>query len=450
MYRIGLLRTLSAAALTAALSPAFAAPVIINGGGGTSVQPDLAGPDNGSTPVSEFSLFNSTDTKANWGTYWGSGGSTGQQAFINDDLTCDINKVTGANGGACAGPDGGAGNTVDYGTSDAVLTGSQISSWATASFGQTAAGNLIQLPSMGTASAIVVNNPAITSNGALTLSSNDLCGIFSGKITNFDQITDSKTKPTPGAFNVVFRSDGAGQTFLLTSHLAAVCTSKNSAITFTATQTFASLFTTLPGNFIGEKGAEGVADEVAGCNGALPDAFAYISPDFTTVDPNSNVTLGCTINGSDQSPLIAAGLVVGKVSYLPTVANITKGLIHPKAGTGQNLTPPSNAQEGANPALWVPVEPVVTLGYPIVGYTTFDFAQCYKTKAIDTAIALFLKQHYQNASYAKIEGANGYVTLRASNASKFLTTINQNILANANGWNTNFQNATACARLPGR
>jgi ABC-type phosphate transport system substrate-binding protein len=443
MTRTHLLGAASAAALACLSTVTHAAtkPGIF-GGGSTLAQFSY---------IDEQSVFNGTSPAATFSTYWESGSGTGQQAFINDDLTCDIDKVTGNNGGACVGPDGGAGNTVDYGASDATLSASQISSWATSSFGQAAAGDLIQLPSMGVGIAIPVNNPAITANNELTLSNKDLCEIFSGKITNFNQITDSKTTPTAGAFNVVYRSDGSGTSFLLTSHLAAVCSKANSNITFTATTTFASLFATVPPAFIAEKGSSGVANEMAGCNGALPDAFAYVSPDFTTVDPSSDATIGCTVNGSNKSPLVVAGIVSNNgTAYIPTVQYIESGLLHPKAGTGQNLTPPGNAADGANPALWVPVEPITTAGYGIVGYTTFDLAQCYANASVGKAIIQFLKDHYQNTSFESIENNNGFVTLLQSNASKFLTTINQNILANTNGWNDNIDNATACAGLAGR
>ena len=451
MTRTHLLGAASAAALACLSTVSHAQVPPITGGGSTLAQFDY---------TAEFSVFNAAKKPiATFSTYWEAGSGTGQQAFIYDDLTCDINKVQ--NGGACSGPAGGAGNTVDYGASDSTLSSAQISTWATSSFGQSAAGNLIQLPSMGVGISIPVNNPAITANGQLEVSDNDLCGIFSGLLTDFSQITDSKTTPTPGPFNVVYRTDGSGTSFLLTSHLSAVCNANNTnpAVTFSATTTFATLFpnngagvinsSAFP-NAIGEAKSSGVANELAGCNGALPDAFGYLSPDFTTVDPQSGATLGCQVNGSNKSPLVVAGVFNGKKSYTPTIANIKLGLLHPQAGTGQNLTPPSNATEGANPALWVPLEPLVTAGYPIVGYTTFDFAQCYASTSVATAVGTFLADHYKVGKFTIYQKDNGFVTLSQSHASKFLTTIEANILANKNGWNTDIEDATACSGLAGR
>ncbi|MEJ0045452.1 MAG: substrate-binding domain-containing protein [Rhodospirillales bacterium] len=254
MSRPFLLRTLSVAALAAGLSPvAFAKPkpaVIINGGGATSPQADYAGTNDPNTgaPRSELSYFNSVTTKQQFGTYWGSGSGVGQQAFLQNDLTCDINKVTGANTGKCNNTPGGA-NTVHYGTSDTPLNSTQVATWATSVWGQASAGNLIQIPSLGTGEAIVINDTNVKTNGQITLSDNDLCGIFSGLITDFSQITDSSKAPAAGQFKFVYRSDSAAPTYIITEHLSAVCNAANTkaGVTFSAVTTFSSLFTSLGG-----------------------------------------------------------------------------------------------------------------------------------------------------------------------------------------------------------
>jgi hypothetical protein len=456
MSRSFLLRTLSVIAIAAAASPAARATtsVTINGGGATSPQADYAGPNDPNTgaPTSEFSLYNSTVTAVQFGTYWGSGSGTGQQAFIQDDLTCDINKVTGANSGKCSNTPGGA-DTVHYGLSDTPLSSTQIATWATSSFGQTAAGNLIQLPTLGTGEAIVVNDTNITKNGQATFSDNDLCGIFSGLITDFSQITDSATAPAAGQFKFVYRADSAGSTFIITNHLAAVCTAGNTkaGVTFSAVTTFASLFTSLGGistvipNAVGETLNSGVANYLAGLsNGAVPQGIGYVSPDWTSITPNSPEVLS---NGQ-PSPLLVAALQNGAKSFTPTSKNITTALKH--VITGTNLTPPTNATQGANPALWVPTIQVVSTGYPIVGYGTIDLPQCYANATISANIIDFLKDHYTNASYKAIQSSNALVSVANSGASKFEAAIAKNILANKSNWNTNIGNATACAGKAGR
>ena len=362
--------------------------------------------------------------------------------FLLDDLTCDINKVNGNNGGNCSGPEGAPGNTVDYAAADSVLSSSQISSWTSFQFGQVAAGNLIQIPSMGVGLAIPVENSAITVNGKLILQDNDLCGVFSGKITDFSQLSVNKGEvtPTPGAITVVYRNDGSAATFLLTNHLSAVCNSGNSNVTFTATTTFQSLFpnSTPPATFIGEKGSSGMEGELV----TLSSAVGYISPDWTSISPNSN---------APSHSLIVAAIVNGKTAELPTTKNITAALARPKLG--QNLTPPANAQQGANPALYVPVIQTVSAGYPIVGYSTLDFAQCYADPTIPAAIIAYMQDHYTVSQYLTIQANNGLVPVANSGAGKFLTVVRQHILSNKNtkpAWNDDIQDKTACKGLAGR
>jgi hypothetical protein len=429
-----------------AVADAAAAPTTMNGGGGTAGEAFSGA--NG-----EFALFDSAGGKAVFGTFWMAGSGPAQKAFIIDDLTCDVDAVTGANGGACAGPDGGLNNTVDYATAEATLTSYQIATWATGSFGQAEAGNLIQIPAFGIAPAIVVNDTNITTNGELALTDNDLCGIFSGQITDFSQITDVKPAPAPGQFQLVYRTDANGLSFLLTNFLGGVCTAGNTrpGITFTATTTFASLFpgginTWIP-DAVGQAGDAGVANYLSGLSdGAVAQAIGYTSTGWTSLFPDSQAALS---NGT-HSALLVAALENAKVKYQPTIENVTKGLLSAKAATGENLTPPVNASEGADPSLWVPVTPVVTKGYPIVGYTEFVVAQCYQSAAVGKGVVAFLKDHYGNASYEAIQNANGFVSLKQVAANKFLKAIQDDILANDNSWNTNIADPTACAGLAGR
>ena len=326
---------LLASAAPASPAAAAASPVIMNGGGSTLGSEVLAGSGG------EFALFNAPTTdKAVFGTFWAAGGGTSQKAFIYDDLTCD----SGA--GACSGPDGGSGNTVDYAAPEDPLNASQISSWATSSFGQASAGNLIQIPAFGIAPAIVVNDDGLTENGQVELTDNDLCGIYSGLITDFSQITDVSPAPAPGQFQLVYRSDANGLTSLLTNHLSAVCNVSNTqaGVTFTATTTFASLFpgginTYIP-NAVGETGDAGVANYLSGLSGEVPYAVGYVSPGWTSLYPDAQTELS---NGA-HSALGVAALKNGKNFFQPTNANVAKGLLNPVSGYVENSAPPMNAR----------------------------------------------------------------------------------------------------------
>jgi phosphate transport system substrate-binding protein len=438
MTRTCLRGAVSALALASISTSAYAASTI-NGGGSTSSE---------EVYLLEQPLFNSGTNTATFGTYWESGGTAGQTGLLTDDLSCLINKVDGNNGGKCDGgsEQGQPGNTVDYATSDGTFSSTQITGWATFTYGQPAAGNLIQLPSMGTSQSIPVQNSAVTGNGTLVLNDDDLCGVFSGKLTDFSQLALGKgsVTPTAGAITVVVRSDGAGATSMITGHLSAVCTTGNggnSNITFTSTTTFASLFPNgvLPTNFLAEAQASGVATELE----SLTSAVGYVSPDWTTEYPHS----GALVNG-EPSTLVIASVLNGKTAELPTLKNITAALAHPVVGT--NLTPPENASEGANPTDWVPLIETASVGYPIVGYTTIDFAQCYADKTIAAGIKSYLNDHYYNASYKSIQANNGFVTVSSSGAAKFLEDIKKGILKNSLKWNTDIQDKKACKGLAGR
>jgi ABC-type phosphate transport system substrate-binding protein len=446
MSRHALMLGLSMAALSTA---SLAQPAVINGGGAASQKFEYAAGDVNNAAVSEFSLFNAQQTSVAFGTYWSTTSGVAQTGLINDDLTCLINQVQSGTG--CSGTPGGA-DTVHYAVSESVLSPATISSWATSSFGQSAAGDLIQIPALGTGLAIVVNDPGVTTNGQVGFSDNDLCGIFSGLITNFNQITDSPHKPPAGAISLVYRSDSAGTTFLLTNHLAAVCNSSNTAagVTFSATSNFSSLFASpitnqIPGA-VGVSGLAVLANTLAGlAPPSLPQAVSYISPDWTSVD---SATSSAKLSNGQPSPLLVASLKNGKLFFLPTTTYIRAALTHVVLGT--NPTPPTNATDAANPAKWVPTVQTVSTGYPIDGYSALDFPQCYASKAIKNGMIAFLKLHYTNTSYLKIQQNNGLVAVANSGAAKFVDAILRDILANEDGWGTNLGHAAACAGKVGR
>jgi phosphate transport system substrate-binding protein len=432
MTRSHLLGAVSAAAL-ATLSTAALAQSVIQGGGSTLAQFDYGnGAPNNTPGTTEFGLFDAGSPAATFGTYWESGSGTGQLAFLSDNLSCDISKAeTGT--ATCTGSAGGS-NVTHYGASDATLSATQISSWATSSVGQSAAADLIQLPSMGVAVAIPVVDTGSTKNYKLNLTDNDLCGIFSGKLTDFSQLSGyKKAKIGAGAFTVVYRSDSSGTSFLLTNHLSAVCNAGNSNVTFTATTTFASLFPngTPPASFVGESGSSNVQKELL----ALTQALGYITPDYTSVDGTAALYVASVTSGSAKK---------GQ----PTVKGLTLALANPVSG--QNLTPPATQAEAANPSAWVPLIQTVKKGYPISGYTTFDLAQCYADPNVQSSIIAFLTDHYTNSQYTAVQKANGFVSVSSSGAVKFLQAIEKDILTNTSGFNTNIGNSTVCAGLAGR
>lgn len=482
MTRTHLLGAASAVALSFASTVAFAQvqPTQIQGGGSTLAEFDYwheFATYNANSPVAPFN--NSDATAAQSATpddmlYWNAGSGTGQSAFLSNNLNADCLKVI-AGDTACSSTTPGGANTADYGASDATFSTSQIASWASSATGQSVAGNLIQLPSMGVGISIPVVNSYITANGATTthkavahglvLTDNDLCGIFSGSITDWNGTSAFTTsaKPAagqtnvPGAIKVIYRSDGSGTSFLLLNHLAAVCNSSNSAFPnatattsgITPSTTFLSVFTgsNAPNsNFIGEAQSNGVANTLSNLTPGttITSGISYLSPDFTTVDPNSDAVLS---NGM-KSALVVAGVKNGSLPYIPTVTDVTNALNHVKQGT--NTKAPANATQGANPSAFVPLIQTTSLGYPIVGYTTFDFAQCYQNAAVGQSIINYLTDHYQGSgAYATTINNNGFVTISTSGAKAFVGAITGGILSNTKKWNDNIQNTSVCKSVSG-
>ena len=162
--------------------------------------------------------------------------------------------------------------------------------------------------------------------------------MFSGKITDFSELSVNKGEKTPtkGPITVVYRNGRLGHELPADQPPLGRLHDRQQQHHLHGDDDLrlAVPNSTPPANFIGEKGSSGVAGEIM----TLPSAMAYLSPDFTSIDPNS---------GAPNHSLVVASVLLGKVAELPTTKNITTALARPVLG--QNLTPPANAQEGANP-----------------------------------------------------------------------------------------------------
>jgi len=494
MTRSTLLGAVSAAALLATTSAFAATPTPITGGGSTLAEFDY---------FVEFGAFNTAEgttkpifnnaqpsgsafapANTDEGLYWASGSGTGQNSFLFNNLTCDASKTlkTITTGTYCTDPASVPTGTVLetlYGASDATLTAAQYTAWTNgtsyvaASDGATVtvpaqqpiAGNLIELPSMGVGVSFPIVNSGVTTNGQVSLQDSDICGIFSGKITNWSTIAaesyNKGKKIASGTIQVVYRSDSSGTTFIFTEHLSKACNSSNSLITFTPQLTFANEFPSgVPSNFVGESGSSGIANFISGYSGGsyTGSEISYLSPDFTTIDPNSNATLTNASGATVKSALVVAGIYnpTTKKYVQPDVTDIATALTHVltyDTVNGSSGVPASAAQAKANNA-FVQVPITVGAGYPYVGYTTFDFAQCYKNAADATAIVAFLNDHYKTASYLAIEKNNGFVAIANSGADAYLASIVKYVFPQAGksavDYGTEIGSASACKGLAGR
>lgn len=414
---------------------AHASTVTVNGGGSSLAYP---------TYVADFAAYSTAESNKQLFSYEAVGSGAGQNAFLKNSISYFQPISTSNPNGYAAGTltyGKIVGTEVDFGASDAFLSATQLTNAATGSYGTATEGSavdgpLIQIPTLGTPITIPFNESGVTSG--LTLTDTQLCGVLSGKITDWHSLVS--TIPAGTTIQVVYRSDSSGTSFLLTNHLAAVCTTSNSKVTFTAQKVFASEFpsSTPPANFTGASGSGGVAKALL----ATSNSFGYLSPDYTSIAPGSanttSLQVASVVNASD------------KTAYAPTVANTTTGLKDP--GTGAtNGTPPSTLAQAQNPLNWVPSIPVTKHGYPIVGYTTVDISSCYSNATRGKIILTILKDILPSSgSYATIATNNGFVTLQASGASKFYTAVKADFLSNTSGFNLDIDDATTCAAYSGR
>lgn len=135
--------------------------------------------------------------------------------------------------------------TVDFGASDVAIKDEDI---AKVSRG------VVMLPVTAGSIVVAYNNKDVTN---LRLTRQQLVDVFLGKITNWNQIGSSKSKP----IRVVYRSDGSGTTGVFTKHLAAISTEWRTKVgEGTAVQWPTG---------VGARGNEGVTASIMQTDGAL-------------------------------------------------------------------------------------------------------------------------------------------------------------------------------------
>ena len=331
----------------AALCSAQAAMADINGGGATLPQ----------------ALYQTSGVlTTGFAGYIGVGSGNGKAAFLNNDYTKFQAGVTNKN--------------VHWAGSDSKLSATELSTYVTNK--QPTWGKLIQVPSVGTSVAIPFNKSGAA---AVDLSVNELCGVFSGRINDWKDISGAGRT---GPITIVYRSESSGTTELFTRFLNAKCTTE--AGTFAVTPIFANSYslglTPLVGA-VAATGSQGVMTSLSSTAGGV----TYMSPDFAAP----------TLAGLDDATKVAR---VGKVvatntaGVSPAAANVSAAI---------NAVPVPATTDRGNPDAWVPVfgpdntagvQPYPTSGYPILGFTNVIFGQCYADATQTTQVRDFFTKHY--------------------------------------------------------
>ncbi|RXV67606.1 phosphate ABC transporter substrate-binding protein [Burkholderia stabilis] len=413
----------------------FAAGPIIQGGGSSLVAPLLGSTAN---PATEIGLFGTSEGTF---TYYSVGSGAGQYAFLNNQPTFFGAGVTGA---------------VHFANSDAALTTAQVTAYNNTGRGTTD-GPLIQIPFIVTAITVpIVNGPAVTSSTtpqttpgqahSIALNDDDLCGIFSGKITNWNQVVNPESGsiyPLNKPIVVVYRTDASGTTELLTRHLAAVCTSANTAsgVTFRDSMTFADTHVFpwgAPSNFIGVSASWQVRGSLASLSSNGTAALAYLSPAYTNTFL-APMSIRVTSTGALQLPVASLLNTKDRAYYAPTYVNATKAL--------GRLFPPSIANNAADPTQWAFVSGTNYInlanpasGYPVSGTSQIIVSQCYSDPAVATAIHDMLTLHYTNSAFTSIVRGNGFDMVPPY----FQTAIVADFLSNASGFSLDIGNTSVC------
>jgi len=305
---------------------------------------------------------------------------------------------------------------VTFSGSDNTLGASDVSAVAKLGFGP-----VVQVPGVVAAIAVPFNPTASWSpkgtkptggSSQVQLSTNTLCGIFTGAITNWNSAAikaDNKgVQLGSGQITVVYRNDSSGTTFLFSNALLNQCGTTSHKVAHSSypvpdkwvadnsltysktapnwksgTSFFINVFKAghLPKNFLNNTTLTGVTGGANGSGGvqkailATAGSIGYISPDFVqpvdkTGPQAANLQTWYTFTNG-KTPVY--------VAPTPAAATLALGNAKPPLFTGS----PSPA---SNPLNWGAVAPTPTdIGaYPIAGFSFIDLYSCY-SKASDVA-----------------------------------------------------------------
>lgn len=249
----------------------------------------------------------------------------------------------------------------------------------------------VEFPAIAGAIAVAYNKAGVDT---LDLSEDQVCRIFSGRITDWSQISSAS-----GPIKVVYRSDGSGTTFGFSNHLSAVCAGSASQH-FVTDQAFTTVvskyFTTggtlvLPSNWSGQSGNPAVAQAVVDNDGSI----AYVE----AANAGSLLSTYATIGGKDPfADFGNAALPIASTSLL-----YRQAINGADPNTGRPLTTViSGAPNNQCIALVDPsAYAAPTSGYPIVA-VSYLLANSNNNGADTTAVKNLLWAPYNAAVKANV------------------------------------------------
>lgn len=345
----------------AALCSAQAAFADVNGGGATLPQP----------------LYQTAGVlTTGFAPYIGVGSGKGKAAFLNNDYS---QFGTGT-------------KNVHWAGSDSKLTAGELLNYKNGH--EAAWGKLIQVPSVATSVAIPFNKAG---TAAVDLSVNQLCGVFSGRLTDWSQIAGSGRT---GTIKVVYRSEASGTTELFTRFLNAKCAETEAfAVTTNFAQSYGNVTKKVPAGSVSASGSQAVMTLLNSTDGAI----TYMSPDYAAT----------TLAGLDDATKVAK---VGGVSPAPDNVSAAIAVVPvPTNVNDQNAWVPTFAATASTTDPSVVAYP--TSGYPILGFTNLIFSQCYADATQTSQVRAFFTRHYGSSSLNTNDNAiksNRFVPLPAA------------------------------------
>jgi ABC-type phosphate transport system substrate-binding protein len=263
----------------------------------------------------------------------------------------------------------------------------------------------------------------------VNLSTNAVCGIWTGAITNWNSsviaAANGTTKATLGSglITPVYRHDGSGTTFIFSNGLLNQCgsskfpvatypvpeqwlidtkaTDKNGNVVtatsdagppYLSTDTlFIDVFDAkhLPSNFYNDNG--GFSGQTGGCKGSggvqlcvdnTIGGIGYLSPDF--VQP---VIVKGTLD-SKGNPVAATANIQTYYSFHNNTTAIYEAPTSKAAGLVMASAPVPTGTAFNNPIAWGAVNPTPTTAaaYPFAGFTFIDMYSCYASQTTVTSL----------------------------------------------------------------
>ncbi|GAC1029719.1 alkaline phosphatase LapA [Pseudomonas sp. No.21] len=339
-------------------------------GGGATLPQNLYGIPSTPAKPAPLGILNGSSPYPGFNNYIGVGSGAGKTAFLTNN----------SNGFVWDLDDNGTLDqvyspavSVDYAGSDSILSATELSTYQAAhqspAVPTSSAANwgpIIQVPSAATSVTFpykltLANGTAVNN---LDLTSAQLCDIFSGTITTWNQVNASYPNT---AIKVHYRSGSSGTSEIFTRHLNSQCSSK-----FSTSSTFlTAVGGTAPAGSVAVASSPAMASTVLATEGAI----GYVGPEDVNATSNAVVS---RVNG-----------------LLPTVGNVTTAL--------STIAPPSNAagvpaEDRSKPENWAKVLANPSSGYKVVGYTFLVFNQCYKDSTDTSAVRTLLARHYSTTT----------------------------------------------------